>query len=101
MTKLEHVHLSELEFDVLLVFLEGTDDLSFVIIGGMSIKLGLNLSNLSLCLVRAVGNLLVQSLEDGDQSINAVHDVIVVSGENRSNSSVEACQEVVVISEAV
>ena len=101
MTKLEHVHLNELELDVRLVVLEGADDLCLVVIGGVSLKLGLDLSDLILRLVGAAGNLLVQSLEDGDQSANAVHDVIVISGEDRAKSRFEAGHEVVVVGDAV
>jgi len=101
LTKLEHVHLNELELDVLLVFLEGADDLCLVVVGGVSLKLSLDLSDLSLRLVWAAGNLLVQSLEDGNQTTNAVHDVIVVSGEDRAKSRFEAGHEVVVVSDAV
>ena len=95
------MHLDELELDVLLVVLKGTNDLCLVIIGGMSLKFGLDLSDLSLSLVWAAGNLLVQSLENGDQFTDAVHDVIVVCGENRADSRFEARQEVVIVRDAV
>ena len=101
MTKLEHVHLNELEFDVRFVVLEGADDLCLVVIGGVSLKLSLDLSDLILRLVGAAGNLLVQSLEDGDQSANAVHDVIVISGEDRAKSGFETGIEVIVVGDAV
>ena len=100
LTGLVHLHLGQLELDVALVVSESANDL-FLVEGSVSLELGLHLGNLSLGLVGAVSDVLVQTLEDGHNAIHAVHDVIVVAAIKRVNSRVDALLEAVVVRKAV
>ena len=100
LTVLVHLHLGQLELDVVLVVSESVDDL-FLVVGSVSLELGLHLRNLSLGLVRAVCDVLVQSLKDRHNTVHAIHDVIVVAAVKRVNSRVDLFLEAVVAGEAV
>ena len=100
LTGLVHLHLGQLELDVVLVVSESVNDL-FLVVRSMSLELGLHLRDLSLRLVWAVSDVLVQSLEDGYNAVDAVHDVIVVATVKRVNSRVDALLEAVIVREAV
>ena len=100
LTGLVHLHLGQLELDVVLVVSEGVNDF-FLVVGSVSLELGLNLRDLGLRLVWAVCDVLVQSLEDGHNTVHAIHDVIVVAAVKRVNSRVHLLLEAVITGKAV